>query len=151
MIVYGKLDGEGRLSKTKSQMLRQFMIDHRYKNMVIEVKEAKSPTQKQFGYLYGVLYSAIAMLELQMNQRYVTAEEIDHDMKMLYWFEEVVPLGGKEPRKRPITKRRMNREELSIFMMQVREFIEKSYGVYIDEPTKDEHAFDVNQLELSHA
>lgn len=146
MIVYGKLDGNGKLSKTKAAILKQFMLDHKWKNMVIEVKEAKSPTQKQFGYLYGVLYSAIQTLEFQQNEVHMMPEEIDYEMKMMFWHEEVVPIGGGLPRKRPITKQRMNREELSIYLTQVKQFIETHYGVYIDEPTTDEYDYDKTHL-----
>lgn len=103
-----------------------------------EIKKTKAVTLAQYGYLYGVVYPCIAAFYQSVNGSPISIDDIDTEMKEMFWNVAVKGINGKAVKYRANTKTKMNRDELGVFIDKVISWATDNLGCEIPPPAKDE-------------
>lgn len=102
-----------------------------------EIKKTKAVTLAQYGYLYGVVYPCIAAFYQSVNGSPISIDDIDNEMKEMFWNTAVAGLNGRV-KYRANTKTKMNRDELGTYIDKVISWATDNLGCEIPPPAKDE-------------
>ncbi len=103
-----------------------------------EIKKTKAVTLAQYGYLYGVVYPCIAAFYQSHNGSPISIDDIDTEMKEMFWSTPVQSLSTQIVKYRANTKTKMNRDELGTYIDKVISWATDNLGCEIPAPAKDE-------------
>jgi hypothetical protein len=133
MKLYTKINNDGKLPKDVSELIKKQLNNLSGYPVTIEIKKTTEIKLEQWGYLYGVVYPTAQKHFNDLGHNF-SIEGVDAFFKMEFWNEEIPTFSEGEIIIVKIPKRKiqMNRAELSIYIENIKSFL-NDYGCAIPE------------------